>query len=283
MDTSSQDLTTARLGTPIALGRTAEVFALGEGEILKLLRPGFPAGIVKHEADAARIVAHVYPGAPHLIRELSVDGRIGLVYERIDGPTMDSFVKAHLGQVQRLGRTLGELHATMHGADGAGLADQVASIEAAIDGAASDLPIGARETALRRLVRMPSGSSVCHGDLHPGNVILGTARAVIIDWGNARTGNPVADVARSVYLIRDTPMQGAWLLRPVVGALRRQFVGAYLARYRELRTLDLTELRAWRLPILAARLAEGIDEERLGLLAAIQREIEVEVDPDNGH
>ena len=266
-------LTLAALGRPIAVGRTAEVFALGDTQVLKLLLPAFPRSMADHEAEVARVVVEVYPGAPRLMGTANVDGRPGLIYERIDGPTMDSFVRGHVWQASRLGRTLGELHAAVHAADGTGLAPQRDALRSAIDEAAPDLPPGSREAALRRLDELPGGTAMCHGDLHPGNVILAPTRAVIIDWGNARAGSSVADVARSIYLMRDTPMHEPRILSPFVGALRRRFVAAYLDRYRELRPLDPTELRAWRLPILAARMAEGIEDERVQLRSAIELEL----------
>jgi Ser/Thr protein kinase RdoA (MazF antagonist) len=268
------DLSLADLGRPIAVGRTAEVFAVGDDQVLKVLLPEFPSGMADHEAAVAGLVAAVYPFAPRLVGRITVAGRPGLVYERIDGPTMDSYVRSHLGQVSELGRTLGELHATMHAVDGTGLEEQFEALRAAIDEASPELWPDAREAALRRLEQLPHGTSVCHGDMHPGNVILGRSRAVIIDWGNARRGNSVADVARSVYLMVDTPMHEPRRLNPLVSAFRRRFVAAYLARYRELRPVGPSELRAWRLPILAARMAEGIDEERASLRAAITRELE---------
>jgi Ser/Thr protein kinase RdoA (MazF antagonist) len=151
--------------------------------------------------------------------------------------------------------------------------DQRDALRAAIDGAASDLPTRTRDAALRRVEQLPGGASLCHGDLHPGNVILGNGRTVVIDWGNACRGNPVADVARSMYLMRDTPMREPGFLTPFVKALRGWFVTAYLAGYREIRPLDAAELLAWRLPILVARLAEGINEERDRLRSAIVREL----------
>lgn len=44
-----------------------------------------------------------------------------------------------------------------------------------------------------------SGTAVIHGDVHPGNVIIGSdgrgPRVVLIDWGRARVGSPLEDVA----------------------------------------------------------------------------------------
>lgn len=45
----------------------------------------------------------------------------------------------------------------------------------------------------------PFGSTVIHGDLHPGNVVLrrrdGERRPVLLDWGRARLGSPLEDVS----------------------------------------------------------------------------------------
>ena len=138
------DLTLEALGRPIAVGRTAEVFALPDGQVLKLLLPEFPADLAEHEAEVARLVAQVYPFAPRLFGMTTVAGRRGLVYERVDGPTMDSFVRGHVWQASRLGRTLGELHATLHAADGTGLAQQGEALRAAINEAT---PICRRDRA----------------------------------------------------------------------------------------------------------------------------------------
>lgn len=51
--------TVAGLGDPIGVGRTAKVFAHGDGEVVKLIRPGFPwrpaASKVKPTGVAGRL------------------------------------------------------------------------------------------------------------------------------------------------------------------------------------------------------------------------------------
>ena len=42
---------------------------------------------------------------------------------------------------------------------------------------------------------------LCHGDLHPSNVILTRDGPVIVDWFDASRGDPVADVARSSLML----------------------------------------------------------------------------------
>lgn len=262
------------LGPRIAVGRTSEVFGFGDGRVLKLLLPAFER-LGEHEAAVAALVARVYPGAPACLGTVMVDGRFGLIYERIDGPSMQEHLDRRLWQLDRMARTFAELHAAMHTADGNGLPDQLSTLREAIERARRMLRPSAVDAALARVSHLQPGTSVCHGDLHPGNVLLAPDRAVVIDWENARSGNPAGDVARSLYLFRDSPLgdPSNAIARVALGFLRRRFARLYLARYRELRPLDDGELRAWRLPILAARMAEGIDEERSFLLELIGREV----------
>lgn len=263
------------LGAPIAAGRTAEVFAFGEGRVLKLLRPGFPVEMGEREARLAERVGAVYAGAPKCLGSAAVEGRFGLIYERVKGPSMDDEIRRHPWALDRQARTLASLHVAMHESSGVGLPDQLPALRAAIERASPLLQAAARDTVARRLDRLSTGTSICHGDLHPGNVILGSDRAVVIDWENARSGNPAGDVARAIYLIRDTPIDVSPVFARFAAAIRRRFTDSYLARYRQLRPLVPEELTAWRLPILAARLAEGIQEERRSLLARIDQELSV--------
>jgi len=62
------------LGPRIAVGRTSEVFAFGDGRVLKLLLPAFER-LGEHEAAVAALVARVYPGAPACLGTVMVDGR----------------------------------------------------------------------------------------------------------------------------------------------------------------------------------------------------------------
>jgi len=50
----------------------------------------------------------------------------------------------------------------------------------------------------------------------------------------------------------------------------------YLTAYRRHRPVDIEELEAWRLPILAARLAEGIEAENDMLLTRIDADLAIE-------
>ena len=69
-----------------------------------------------------------------------------------------------------------------------------------------EMPFGARVVAdlHERLHAIPhEGAHLVHLDLHPENVLLGPDGPVLIDWTNARAGDPDADVALT-WLIAET-------------------------------------------------------------------------------
>jgi aminoglycoside phosphotransferase (APT) family kinase protein len=263
-------------GELIAEGRTARVYALGHDRVVKVLRPGFPDQIGEEEAVAARTADEAGIGAPRFHGLARVDGRVALIYERRDGVSMMDHLTARPWHAGRLGGTLGGLHAAMHGASAVSLPRFRSAVATAVRSAEPIAGAAARGAAITRLDGLPDGSVLCHGDFHPGNVMLGAGAPTVIDWLTASSGPPAADVARTLLLLRDgrLPDDMPRTPRVQISLLRRWFVAGYLRAYRRVRPLDLREVARWRLPLLVARLDEGIQAEQAHLLRLIDEEME---------
>ena len=263
-------------GVPLATGRTADVYAWGEDRVVKVLRTGFPDELGEAEARAASLAGRAGIGAPAFFGPTRVEGRYGLVYERVDGDSMMAQLIARPWSVGRLAAVLGRLHAGMHEASGDALPPFRHEFVAALRGAARYAGDAATSAALGRVDALPDGSSLCHGDFHPGNVMMSASGPRAIDWIDASCGPPAADVARTLFLLRDGHLPRVLPLwrRVRIMLLRRRFVAGYLGAYRRRRPLDLDEVRAWRLPILVARLDEDIGPERDHLRRLIGEELE---------
>jgi aminoglycoside phosphotransferase (APT) family kinase protein len=116
---------------------------------------------------------------------------------------------------------------------------------------------GSLARALDLLPPRAGALRMCHGDMHPSNVILGRDGPVIVDWFDASRGEPIADVARSSLLLGD----GTHTPRHLPGADPRTLgvlTDAYLARLRERLDIDADLLARWRAISAVARLAEGL-------------------------
>ena len=138
---------------------------------------------------------------------------------------------------------------------------------------AEGLPEDHRDWVLQLLESLPDGSTVCHGDLHPENILVAGGRAVVIDWTNATRGNPLADVARSCLMLKSPYTPPGPLLRVAVSLLRRTIRHTYLRLYLRLTEADEQEMLLWKIPVAAARLVDKVPGEREWLLELITRSL----------
>jgi aminoglycoside phosphotransferase (APT) family kinase protein len=258
-----------QMGPPIARGRTAEVFAWQDGRVLKLFYDWVPPTWVETEAKASRAVYEAGLPAPAIEGVLQADGRRGIVFERVEGPSMLAEWKSKPWLLVRSARQLAELHAAIHALPGAGLPAYRERLEGDIR-AAQTLPAHLKDAALSALARLPDGDALCHADFHPDNVLVTARGLIIIDWMTAVRGNPLADVARTSLLLCMAALPPGTRHVRLIDAARKLYHAVYLKRYLQLRPASREDIAAWRLPTLAARLNENIAAERAPVLAAIE-------------
>ena len=58
-----------------------------------------------------------------------------------------------------------------------------------------------RQKLISVLKALPDRQNLCHGDYHPGNVLITKDGTIIIDWMTACSGSPWVDVARSSMIL----------------------------------------------------------------------------------
>jgi uncharacterized protein (TIGR02172 family) len=261
------------LNRPFAVGRTAEVYAWDEGTILKLYRDWCPPNWVEHEARIAHAVTEAGLPVPAAGDIVEMDGRRGILYERVAGPSMLDAISQNPLKLLSYARVLASLHVEMHRTRLATeLPFQRASLTGAIESAKS-LPEEYRQPVFAALQKLPDGDQLCHGDFHPGNVILSPRGPVVIDWMTAAKGHPAADVARTRLLLKmgDPPQGGA--LRMILLLGRDLYYRSYLQAYRQSSPGIVKQSQAFMTIQMAARLNEDIPVEREKLLKRIRTEL----------
>lgn len=252
------------LGAPIAIGFTAEIYAWKDGQVLKLFNQGISRNTVEYEAELSHTVYGTGIPVPAVGEIVEIDGRFGLELERVDGLTMlEAFIQKPW-KFPGFARQLAELHAAMHMRRVPELPSMRERLSRKIR-IAGKLPENVRQAALGSLEQLPEDDKLCHGDFHPGNILLTDRGPVIIDWIDATRGSPIMDVARSTLLFGGGPLppgiHGMW----VVKLLRRWFYLIYVRRYFQLNPSNPLQLSRWIPVAAAARLDENItyDEDRL--------------------
>lgn len=241
-----------QLGPRLGEGKMAEAFAVGE-DVLKLYRPGVGPEQAEHERtvlDSLRATPLRVPRAKGVIE---TDGRWGLLMTRMKGEPLAARLAAAAGLAEVVAK-FAALHRLIHGQRVAGLPRLKARLAARIERAPQLVP-GERAKLLGRLADLPDGDRLCHGDFHPFNIMADGDALAVIDWLDATSGPPAADVARS-YLL-------TLLHAPALAQ-------AYLAERLDGEAFDRQAVLDW-LPVLAgARLDEDVPDEQERLLALVR-------------
>jgi aminoglycoside phosphotransferase (APT) family kinase protein len=256
----------------VAEGREAEMFAWGDGKVLRLLRPGFNPASLESEVRAIEVAYAWGVPVPRAGERVSVEGREGVVLERIEGTDLLTELGRAPWTVVRAARMCGEVQARMHGCrvEDESLPALKPRLERKLDSPL--VPDDLAEIAKKRLATLPEGEALCHGDFHPANVIRSPKGPVVIDWPNAMRGAPEADVARTLLLLgAGEPQSYSGVMRVLTKIGRNLFIWLYTGSYMRARALDKEQVRRWALPIAVARLAEDIVEERPRLLRLIEK------------
>ena len=268
---------TQALGSPIAIGRTAEVYAWQENLVLKLFYAWCSPDWVQQEIEVGRVIATMPLPTPKLIDAVKIEERHGIIYERVDGPSLLTLIGTKPWLVLHLARQLAELHTQIHKQDGSFFPPLNSALYSTIQ-QMEQLPSSLKIDLLRLVEKLPDGNALCHCDFHPDQVLITAKGPVIIDWPTARRGNPLADVARtSILLMIGQVPYANWAMRTIVDLWRGLFYRTYLSRYLELHPgISRGDITTWMIPIAAARLEEGIQGEQKPLLKFIQSHLPVQ-------
>jgi len=242
----------------VGRGLTADVYAWGPGRVLKLFHPGRDAERAGREFRATRVVHAAGLPVPAACEVIVVGGRCGIVFERIDGPSLLDYVQARPWALPWSVRLLAELHARIHQcpapadlpAHRAWIADRIAI---------APLTATVRDAAGRRLATLPDGATICHGDFHPGNILITRRGPVVIDWGRAARGHPLGDVACTAGLMRTAglPPWAPTFMHLTLRATRPVLYRKYLAGYLKRAGGTRAEVERWLGPLAAAVPAAG--------------------------
>ena len=243
------------LDQPIAAGRTAEIYAWGEGRVLKLTRPDFPAYLADQEWRNALAAWQLGAPAPKPLELLEIAGRRGVVFERIQGPNLLQAVLRHPLRLLECARLLARQQAALHAIPAPKFPSQRQRIQHNLYTSAL-LTGDQKQGLLRRLDSLPDGDKLCHGDFHPENILLTAGGPQIIDWEGCMCGSPSGDVAVTRLWVRCVPtyVRGAtsWLVRQ--GCIL--FERAYLAEYNRTAPAPAADQPAWIALAAAASLRD---------------------------
>jgi Ser/Thr protein kinase RdoA (MazF antagonist) len=259
----------------VAEGREAEMFEWDDGRLLRLLRNPAHAGSLQWEMAASRSAQASKVRVPFVYEALAVDGRPGLIVERIDGRDLLGEIAAKPWSVWHVGGECGRLHALVNQATASSELPELRARLASQISRSNQVPERFAKHALLELERLPEGDRLCHGDYHPGNVMRAGDELVVIDWPNATRGDYHADFARGTLILKlgDPPPESPAIIRMGARILRVLVRSAYERAYRDTLPVDGDLHERWETVRAVHRLTEAIESERPKLVRFLEKRI----------
>jgi aminoglycoside phosphotransferase (APT) family kinase protein len=95
---------------------------------------------------------------------------------------------------------------------------------------------------------------ICHGDLHPFNLLLDGSRVTLLDWSTAVLASRSYDVACTSVALSEAALEVPGWLRPVLRWIGRRIAGRFVRSYQRMSgvSIDQAEL-AWHQSVLRLR------------------------------
>lgn len=179
------------LGEKIGEGAFSEAYAWAPGQMVKLFKAGVSRQFGLHEARMIRAVFAAGLPVPEVFGEVTLDGRFGIVMQRLDGPTLWHLSRTGVVTFERAGAIVAalamSLHKTSPPPEVLSMREYMESELRHDDG---KVPKHIATDVLALIDRLSPGDGLCHCDLSPGNVIMTAKGPKLVDWSFAMRAPP---------------------------------------------------------------------------------------------
>lgn len=246
----------------IAEGREAEMFAWEDGRVLRLYREGQGSG-AGYQARLLEMASACGVRVPESYGVVEVGGRTGFLMEHLAGPDLLLELNAKPWHLLHVGGIWGRTQADINSRQAPMEVEPTRSRLRRMIEQSNHIAADLKPPALERIDSLPDGDRLLHGDCHPANIMRNGDEFVVIDWNNVSRGPAEADFYRSYLMgtLGDLPPGTPWLIRNFARFGRRILRDGFVRAYRRVLKPDAAVVDAWKLPIVVARIAEGIEPE----------------------
>lgn len=229
------------LGNPIAKGNTAEIY-LCDNKVVKLFKEYFPNTESLYEAQKQKYAYSCGLHVPKVFEVTEIQGRQAIIMEYVEGESVGELLLNNLSKAEYFISICVSIQQKIHAISVS--SDEIEPMEERLYrqiNSVHDLDEKQKGNILKKLDSITFEPRLCHGDLHPFNLIMSNGDVKIIDWVDASSGDIRADVFRTYLLYSQNSVELAEM---------------YLHIYCKKTGLLRDEIFQWAPIISAARLAE---------------------------
>lgn len=181
-------------------GFTADIEQYDKDTLIKLYRDYVPQADIDREILCTECVQGRGLPVPEYRGYTEHEGKRAILLEYIRGDSMMSVLSHGKIAPEELAEDFAKIHYQMHQCKADELEKGKCRLERLLRLSEHNLGTDLMTRCLKLMEKLPEGNSICHNDFHPGNMIYSPNGMIAIDWSDATSGNPFADVARTVQM-----------------------------------------------------------------------------------
>jgi aminoglycoside phosphotransferase (APT) family kinase protein len=239
-------------------GATAEIFEYGQDKVIKCVKCECNENILYREYAIYKYLMGCKLPLPKVYGVKEFQGKKGIVFQHIHGRNVVQAIKKRPFRIFFYIKKLAQIQAEIHNHTAPAHLPSVKEIIRERINNNHDIGSELKQKLLSQLDCLPEMNLLCHGDFHPNNVIIENDTYYVMDWLGCSTGDPLADVAFTIDLLRChiytedvTPVGRIFLL-----LFRSMLAKKYVKEYSKIRKCDIEILKKWCV-VRAAELMTG--------------------------
>lgn len=262
-----------------ARGRSAEVFRVDEGKIMKLFFEDYPREYAEKEYRNTKIVSELGCTAMKVYENAERDGRFGFVMDYIDGVSQNDMPSKDPAYIFRAGKDLAGCHVEVQSKHTRELDDiREVCINLLDDKVMDFLTDDEKARAKKYIESLPDDDTVLHLDFHTGNTLVDKeGKCYVIDWMTAARGNRAVEYALMEFLFSEAELfpEKSKAANTFYGLIRGSIGKQFYKEYNRLTPISPIEVDKYRLLALMFRRSWNIEFEKPYLTKKIRELIDI--------
>lgn len=255
----------------IAQGGEADIYDVGGDKILRVPRK-INEKLLEKDKILYSILERHQINVPKIYEYTLINGKPAVVMQRIFGCTMLDTLKKYPLDSVRIMKRLAHMQASISEIEVSAPFNTIQDIMNYFAAKPALMEKSLIDFTIEIFDGLPKGNQLCHGDFHPGNILMQDGVDYIIDWSAAYRSNYLSDVAHSFLLMKHVPkIPGENSFQhKILNISGKVIANAYIKEVHRLKHFDYALFSKWTVVMSFLRAYYGLPSERAERIKYIQ-------------